>query len=128
MVQHTAKVTILGLGLWDVVMGECGWTPQCARPGNYSDYYLRHLCLFLDRAREFCRLNHIDFEAWYHNHTFVCLSLPNWFQLTPELETPYTISPNTWTRFRKICFRDMYPIQTHLWDKYSAFFFIQTYR
>ena len=117
------QVTILGLGLWDVVMGECGWTPQCAKPANYSDYYLRHLCLFKDRAREFCRKNYIDYEAWISSHTFVCLSLPNWFQLTPELETPYTISPAAWTRFRKVCFRDMYPIQTHLWEKHSAFFF-----
>ena len=116
-------VTVLGLGLWDVIMGDCWGTPECAKKGNYSDYYMRHLCLFKDKAREYCRVHYINFEAWFSAHTFVSISLPNWFQLTPDLETPHTISPATWAKFRKICYRDMYPIQEHLWDNHSVFFF-----
>ena len=121
--ESCPSVTVVSLGLWDVLMGRCGWTPQCARKGMFGTYFLDCLEHFLARAREYCRCNGIDFAAWYSHHTFIFLSLPNWFTLTPELETPFTISVATWSRFRRICYTDIYPLQTHLWSKYRALYF-----
>ncbi|CAL4071610.1 unnamed protein product [Meganyctiphanes norvegica] len=113
-------VTVLGLGLWDIVMGNVAWTPQCATPGLFGAYYTSHLRMFIDRAREYSRKIDSDFMAWFCDHTFVCLQVPNWFAMTPELEGEGTIDTATWERFRARCFRDMYPLQTTLWKDYRA--------
>ena len=54
---------------------------------------------------------------------FILLSLPSWFTLTTEMVDVDTISVATWERFWKVCFRDMYPLQTHLWQQYRAIYF-----
>ena len=120
----TAKpdVTIVGLGLWDIILGHVAWTPECVKPGVYGTYYLYMLKLFLDKAKAFCTQNRIDFEAWFCKHTFVCLSIPAWFDLTPALVGEGTISVKTWDKLRRVCFRDMYPLQPHLWQDFRAIY------
>ena len=121
----TAKpdVTIVGLGLWDIILGHVVWTPECVKKGVYGDYYLSMLTLFLDKAKTFCTQNRIDFEAWFVGHTFVCLAIPAWFELTPDLASREgTISVKTWEKLRRVCFRDMYPLQNHLWHNFRAIY------
>ena len=117
------SVTVIGVGIFDVFIGLVGWTPECVSPGIYREYYLEHLNLFINRARDYCRLNRIDFEGWYVHHKFVLLSIPSWVSLTEEMVSKYTISIKTWNKFRKICYKDMYPIQPMLWDNFRAVFF-----
>ena len=116
-------VTVLSLGLFDVIFGEIGWTEECARRGNFSDYYLRCLDLFLDRARDYCRRACIDFEAWFSAHSFVALAIPNWFKMTVFMESPFTISVSAFDQLRGVCFRDMWPLQPHLWLRYRMVYF-----
>ena len=94
----------------DVILGHVIWTPQSAYKGVYGTYYLNMLTLFLEKAKSFCRENRIDFEAWFVNHTFVCLTIPNWFDLTPAMASEGTISVETWKKLRKVCFKDMYTL------------------
>ena len=114
------KITVLCLGFWDIVMGHVAWTPESVSSGVYGRYFLYHLDLFLSRAREYCRSIRKDFDAWMVHHRFLILQVPNWAQLTPDLETPYTVSINTWKRMRRVSYKDMYELESLLWVKYKA--------
>ena len=114
------SVTVLGLGLWDLILGRIGWTPQCASNGVFSAYILEHLNMFIESARRFSRRQSVDFEAWYARHRFIMLSLPTWFCLDDAFATRFTISPATYARFRKRAFKDMYKVAPNLWESHRA--------
>ena len=119
-VDAQPSVTILCLGFWDCVLGLIAWTPESSNRGVYGRYYMYNLDLFLSKAREYCRSQRRDFEAWMSVHIFLILQIPNWAKYTRDLETPQTISVATWDRLRKHSYHDMYQLERVLWEKYNA--------
>ena len=117
------SVTVVSLGFWDMVMGHMAWTPECATQGVFGSYYTAQLNAFLLHAKRYCFTNRINFDAWYVDHSFIFISVPVWARLRPEMVSKYTISVKTFTTLRRVCFRDMYPLEATLWRDYRGFVF-----
>ena len=117
------RVTVLGVGFWDVVLGNVVWTPECVKKGVFATYYISMLKEFINKAREFSTTRRIDFDAWYVHHKFVVLPIPSWVKLTEEMSFRGTVSVATYNKLRSTCFRDMYKIQSYLWAEYRAIYY-----
>lgn len=118
------SVTVLGLGMWDMIMGHIIWTPECSSlRGFFSAYWLKIFEMFLVQARSYANTQWIDFDALLARNQFVVLPPPSWFSMTKNLETDHTISVSTWNAARKYMFRDFYAIQEELWERHSAIVF-----
>ena len=120
------RVTILGVGFWDAVLGNIVWTPECVTKGVFATYYLSMLKEFIRKARVFSCSNRIDFDAWFVHHKFVILPIPSWVKLTEEMYSRGTISVSTYDKLRPVIYKDLYKMQPYLWTEFQAIVYCPT--
>ncbi|CAL4119794.1 unnamed protein product [Meganyctiphanes norvegica] len=112
------RVTVLQLGLWDIVCGHMSWNADA--PATFFAHYVRvQLREFVARAKDISVAKGLDpFDPWFTDHTFIFINLPPWFQYTEALEQPDTIRVEEWEPLRRNVYRAIRSIANLLWFEF----------
>ena len=110
------KVTVLHLGLNDVLGYHLVWDVADLRPGDFKKYLTGYLDIFLKRIEE--TLGGYNYSLWFSHHTFLIFTLPDLGDFPPH--NPLYMTSDFYFRARRCYNRGLVQAQAKLWRKYRA--------